>query len=297
MPRDVHGVLPKKPDRDRFSFAEGISHMKNSPLVRRPARKVSADSAEAAGQVPALQRGLAMLEHLAASADGANLSELAGTLGISITSVFRLAGALEELGYVSRDEKTKRFSVTRKLLLLGQPHSGSQSLVACALEPMRRVLAATGETTQLCCLAEVECVILEQLPARHPFKYIVDLGSRVPVHCCAPGKAMLAFLPDDTLDAMLAQLRLEKHTERTITSRRELLADLERIRACGYAVDRGEHFEGIHCVAAPLLDRHGHAMAAITIAGPSTRISAGHFAELGRLIAAEARDAARRFQA
>jgi DNA-binding IclR family transcriptional regulator len=161
---------------------------------------------------------------------------------------------------------------------------------------MRQVLEATGETTQLGCLAEGSCVMLEQLPARHPFKYIVDLGSRVPIHCCAPGKAMLAFLPEAALHAMLPRLRFEKHTERTITSRRELLVDLERIRACGYAVDRGEHFEGIHCVAAPVLDRHGHAIAAITIAGPSSRIPVSRFAEHGRLIATAAHEAARRFQ-
>lgn len=270
--------------------------MKIAPISRTKPERASADAGDVAGQVPALQRGLAILEHLAAAPEGANLSELAATLGISITSVFRLAGALEELGYISRDERTKRFAVTRKLLLLGQPHSGTQSLVACALEPMRRVLEATGETTQLGCLADGSCVILEQLPSRHPFKYIVDLGSRVPVHCCAPGKAMLAFLPEADLDAMLPQLRFEKHTDRTITSRRELLVDLERIRACGYAVDRGEHFDGIHCVAAPLLDRHGHAIAAITIAGPSSRIPVSRFAEHGRVIAAAANEAARRFQ-
>ena len=77
--------------------------------------------------------------------------------------------------------------MTQKLLRLGQPHSGSRSLVECALEPMRRVLKATGETTQLCCRTEAHCVIIEQLPALHPFKYIVDLGSRPPAHCCAPG--------------------------------------------------------------------------------------------------------------
>lgn len=251
---------------------------------------------ESALQVPALQRGLAMLEFLAAAPEGATLSELGAQSGISMASVFRLAGALEELGYISRDERTKRFSVTRKLLLLGQPHSGRRSLVECSVEPMRRVLMATGETTQLCCLAEASCVILEQLPSLHPFKYIVDLGSRVPIHCCAPGKAILAFLPDATLDAILAELTFEKHTEHTITSRKELLVELERIRACGYALDRGEHFDGIHCVAAPLLDRHGHTIAAITIAGPSTRIPQNKFAELGKLIATEANDAARRFQ-
>jgi len=258
--------------------------------------KAEAVNGDGALQVPALQRGLAMLEFLAASPDGATLSELGSRFTISMASVFRLAGALEELGYIRRDDRTKRFSVTQKLLLLGQPHSGRRSLVECALEPMRRVLAATGETTQLCCLADASCIILEQLPALHPFKYIVDLGSRVPIHCCAPGKAILAFLPDDTLDAVLSGLEFEKHTEHTITSRKALLVELERIRACGYALDRGEHFDGIHCIAAPLLDRHGHTIAAITIAGPAARIPASRFAEFGRTIAIEAAAAVRRFE-
>ena len=264
-----------------------------------PPRRTVAEpptNGDSALQVPALQRGLAMLEYLAAAPDGATLSELGAQFGISMASIFRLAGALEELGYISRDERTKRYSVTQKLLLLGQPHSGRHSLAECALEPMRRILTSTGETTQLCVLAEASCVILEQLPSLHPFKYIVDLGSRVPIHCCAPGKAILAFLPDDALDAVLSVLKFEKHTEHTITSRKALLVELERIRACGYALDRGEHFEGIHCVAAPLLDRHGHTIAAITIAGPATRIPQSRFAEFGKIIATEAGEAARRFQ-
>jgi DNA-binding IclR family transcriptional regulator len=264
------------------------------PSQKRPkAEPVAGDNAL---QVPALQRGLAMLEFLAGLPDGATLSELGSQLEISITSVFRLAGALEELGYIRRDEKTKRYAVTQKLLLLGQPHSGRRSLVECAIEPMRRILAATGETTQLCCLAEADCVMIEQLPSLHPFKYIVDLGSRVPIHCCAPGKAILAFLPDDVLDTVLPQLKFEKHTERTILSREELLVELERVRACGYALDCGEHFDGIHCVAAPLLDRHGQTIAAITIAGPATRIPATRFEEIGHLIITEANAAARRFE-
>jgi DNA-binding IclR family transcriptional regulator len=267
--------------------------MKTAPQKRpRP----DATNGDSSFQVPALQRGLAMIEFLAGLPGGATLSELAAELDISIASVFRLAGGLEELGYIRRDEKTKRYAVTQKLLLLGQPHSGSRSLAECAIEPMRRILAATGETTQLCCLAEADCVILEQLPSLHPFKYIVDLGSRVPIHCCAPGKAILAFLPDAALDTILPLLKFEKHTERTIASREALLVELERVRSCGYALDCGEHFDGIHCVAAPLLDRHGHTIAAITIAGPATRIPKDRFEEFGRVIIGEANEAARRFQ-
>ncbi|KAF0173522.1 MAG: Transcriptional regulator IclR family [Limisphaerales bacterium] len=251
--------------------------------------------AESELQVPALERGLAVLELVASTPAGLTLAEINVALKISPASGFRIATALEELGYVQRDAATKRFRLTHKLLLLGQPRTAGRSLVQAALEPMRRALHATGETTQLCCLAEDTCVIIEQLPSLHPFKYFVDLGSRAPLHCAAPGKALLAFLPESERAEVLGRLRLERHTNRTLASRKALSEELERVRALGYAVDFGEHFEAIHCVAAPLLDRHGHAVAAITIAGPKERIPQSRFAELGQVMQEAANDAARQF--
>jgi DNA-binding IclR family transcriptional regulator len=160
---------------------------------------------------------------------------------------------------------------------------------------MREVLQLTGETVQLCVLAGHECVLIEQLPSTHPFKYIVDIGSRPPVHCAAPGKAMLAHLPEAEQSAALRALRLDRLTERTLTTRRELQDDFTKVRARGFAVDQGEHFDGIHCVAAPLLDRHGHPVAAITIAGPSSRIQARRFAEFGEIMNRAALGAAHRY--
>lgn len=250
---------------------------------------------DATSGAPALTRGLAMLELMAQQPQGVTLSEVTSALKMSAASAFRIATALEELGYLRRDEATKKFFVTRRLLLLGQPQATSRSLVECSVESMRRVLNATGETTQLCCLAEDQCVVIDQLASVHPFKYIVDIGSRAPLHCAAPGKAIMAYLPEDELAPLLTQVKLEKHTDRSITSRKELRAELEHIRANGYAVDRGEHFDGIHCVAAPLLNHHGQAIAAITIAGPSSRIPAGRFAEFGQVMIDAANEAARKF--
>jgi DNA-binding IclR family transcriptional regulator len=263
------------------------------PAARRAVFSRKQD--EASSGAPALTRGLAMLELMAQQPHGVTLSEVTTALKMSAASAFRIATELEELGYLRREEGTKKFFVTRKLLLLGQPQATSRSLVECAVESMRQVLTITGETTQLCCLAEDQCVVIDQLPSVHPFKYIVDLGSRAPLHCAAPGKAMMAYLPEDELAPLLAQVKLEKHTARSITSRKELWAELERIRVKGYAVDHGEHFDGIHCVAAPLLNQHRQAIAAITIAGPSSRIPAGRFAEFGRVMIGAANEAARKF--
>lgn len=247
-------------------------------------------------QAPALQRGLAVLELLAGKESGVTLSEISSALKLSPASIFRLTGVLEEMGYVQRCESTRRFTLTRKLLLLAQPRHEGRGLVEGCLPAMREVLQETGETVQLCCLAESECVIIEQLASTHPFKYIVDLGSRPPLHCCAPGKALLAFLPAVEAGRVLAGLRLEAHTPNTIVTPEAMRAELEKIRAAGFAVDQGEHFEGIHCVAAPVLDRHGHAVAAMTIAGPSSRIQARRFARFGEIMKQAGAAASLRYQ-
>ena len=246
-------------------------------------------------QAPALQRGLTILELLAARDEGATLSEISSALQLSPASIFRLTGVLEESGYVIREEPSRRFRLTRKLLLLAQPQHEGRSLVESCLPAMREVLQQTGETVQLCVMADHECVMIEQLASTHPFKYIVDIGSRPPAYCAAPGKAMMAYLPETELSVILEAMKLEKHTDRTLTTRKEILDDFTKIRARGFAVDHGEHFDGIHCVAAPLLDRHGHAVAAITIAGPSSRIQARRFSELGELMKRAAGDAAHRY--
>jgi DNA-binding IclR family transcriptional regulator len=252
-------------------------------------------TAEQESQAPALLRGLAILELLASADGGVTLSGISAALRLSPASIFRLTGVLEDAGYVQRCEQTKRFTLTRRLLLLGQPKQQGRGLVESCLPAMHEVLSQTGETVQLCCLVGDECVLIEQLASTHPFKYLVDLGSRPPLHCCAPGKSLLAFMPEQEQAAMVKRLSLNAFTPRSITSREAMLAELRRVRTLGYAVDRGEHFEGIHCVAVPVLDRHGRAVAAITIAGPSSRISTRKFAGLGEMMKQAAAAASLRY--
>ncbi|CAN5693490.1 HTH-type transcriptional repressor AllR [soil metagenome] len=246
-------------------------------------------------QAPALQRGLAVLEFLSGRNEAATLSEISAALKLSPASIFRLTGVLESAGYLHREETSRRFSLTRKLFLQAQPKHEGRSLVECCLPSMREILQLTGETVQLCCLADNQCVMLEQLPSTYPFKYIVDLGSRISVHCCAPGKAIAAYLTEEGRSALIHSLILERYTDQTIVSKRDLLEELEKIKNRGYAADQGEHFDGIHCIAAPLLDRHGNAVAAITIAGPSSRIQVRRFAEFGAIIKQATTVAAQRY--
>jgi len=247
--------------------------------------KSTAESKTKSKGVPNLYRGMAVLEYLATHDRSATITELAERLGFPTASVFRITAALEDMGYLSRDVASKRYTLTNQLLLLGQPQGRDRGLVEAALPAMRALRKKTGETTQLCCLVDRDIVVLEQLLATHPFKYSVDLGVRCPVYSCAPGKAMVAFMAEEAREELIGRLRFKKFTENTITSRDAFRRELADVRDHGYALDRAEGLEGIRCVAAPIRDRHGESVGAITIAGPSSRIPEKDFGRIGAIVA------------
>lgn len=234
--------------------------------------------------VPNLQRGMSILEFLAKHQLSATIAELSERLGYPSASVFRITQELAEMGYLSRDPATKRFSLTNKFLMLGQPQGRERGLVEASLPAMRGLRKATGETTQICCLVEIENVIINQLASNHPFKYSAELGARCPAYSCAPGKAIIATLPDEEREELVSRIRFKRFTKTTITNRRVFREELTNIAACGYALDRAEGMEGIHCIAAPVQDRHGYPVGAITIAGPASRILESEFEQLGNLV-------------
>lgn len=257
--------------------------------------KPKSTPSQARSEATSLQRGLAVLEMLAGRPEGASLREISDHLALPGASVLRVARTLVELGYLSREAATKRFFLTNSFLLLGQPRASSRGLAECSIAALRRIRQATGETTQLGCLVGVEMVIIEQLLSVHPFKYSADLGARCPCYSCAPGKAIIAFLPPAEQEATIERIAFRRFTDTTITSKRAFRQELETIREQGFAVDRAEGLAGIHCVAAPIVDRHEVAVGAITIAGPASRIPADEFQVIGQIVREGARQASTEF--
>lgn len=253
------------------------------------------ESARTRSQAPNLKRGLAILEYLTREVDGATVTQLSDQLSFPTASVFRIVNVLEELGYLYRDPRSKKFYLTNRFLLMGQPQGEMKSLNECAIEAMHMIRRETGETTQLCCLVDKEMVVLEQLVSTFPFKYSADLGARCPCYSNAPGKAIIAHMPETDQKELIESLRFKKYTETTITSRKAFYAELETIRETGYAVDRAEGLVGVHCVAAPVFDRHGIAVAAITIAGPSSRIPEEKMKKIGEVVREGTAQATREF--
>jgi DNA-binding IclR family transcriptional regulator len=241
------------------------------------------DNGDADYHVPNLERALVILEFLAGN-PGEGVSGIAEALRLPKNSVFRICMSLLRHGWLLRDDATKAFHLSRKLLALGYAATNKHTVVENAIDVMRELRDLTKETVLLGTLIHTEGVVLEQVFGLHPFKFMVDAGTRFSLHTSAPGKALLAYLPEGEREDVLRSLRLTRYTERTITTLPALRKELEAVRACGYALDHAEEIEGCHCVGAAILDHHNNPVASIWMTGPGSRVPPASFPVIGKLV-------------
>jgi DNA-binding IclR family transcriptional regulator len=258
---------------------------------------VKADAAITEFKVPNLIRGLAVLELLKEYPDGLGITEIGQKLKLPKNSAFRIAQTLDALGYLNRDDISKKYTLSKRLLILGAAATGDASLIDKAWDVMTGLRDFTGETVLIGTLAEDRGVVLEQALSTHAFKFAIDPGTTFDIHASAPGKAMLAHLPEPELEAILKRLPFNRINEHTITDRSLFRQELAWIRQNGYAVDRAEAIDGCHCVSAAILDRRGRAIAAIWATGPSNRLTADRFDTIGQRFAEAVRTISARLKA
>jgi len=230
---------------------------------------------------PGTDRTLDILEVLSRHPDGLTLSELVRSTALPQNSVFRISNALHARGYLHRRESDKRFVLSNKLFDLARPTVNEKSLVVCSYEALHELRDATEETVQILIRSGKKGVVLEQLGGRHPVKVMGEVGMQVPLYSCAPGKAILAWLPDSEFQSWLGSVTLKPFTETTRATPESLREELASIRSLGYSVDLAEGLDGIHCVAAPILNAHEYPIAAITVMAPIFRLPQDQMAELG----------------
>ena len=235
-------------------------------------------------RVPILDKTLDLLELLVGHPDGLNVTELTGLLGMPKNSVFRIATTLALRGYLEREEATKIYRVSRKLLSLGHTALGGRRLVQIAGPVLTALRDETGETALLGTLSGSRGVVLDQVASSFPVKVVVEIGHAFPLHTAAPAKAMLAYLEAEPQTALVAGIEFTVHTPHTIRDAAPYRRELERIRAEGVAYDRGEESVTYACVAAPVLDHRGRPVAAIWISGPSDRVTSDRLGALGAVV-------------
>lgn len=246
-------------------------------------------------QVPALTRALRILELLAEHREGLRMREIAERLELPPNSVFRITATLEERGYLMRDADDMRYRLTRKLLSLGYAAVGEEKLIEYSLDVMQALRDATHETVLVGIRADLHGLVLEQVAASQPVKFLVDPGTQFPLHASAPGKVLLAFLPRAERSAFLDKLTYTRYNERTLDTRAKFERELERVSKQGYGVDFAEQIEGLHCVGAPIFNHRGYPIAAIWVTGPSFRFSTADLHRISDDVTASASKISKRF--
>lgn len=238
---------------------------------------------------PTCGKTLAILELVARHPRGITAAQAARVSGITPNLVFRILKTLVSLGYCLQHGAAKTYTLSGKLLDMAGPQSGDQSLVLAGYDFLRKLRDATGETVQLLIESGGKALVLEQVRGTHPLQVCGQVGLRTPLYSSAPGKAILAWWSDKRRSEWLRGRPLKQFTATTLADRERLEEELKASRARGYTVDRAEGLEGIHCVAAPILDPHGTPLAAVTIMAPVSRLPESLFLALGEKCIAAAR--------
>jgi DNA-binding IclR family transcriptional regulator len=230
--------------------------------------------------VPALERGLAILEAVAKSRSGLTLSQLTRTLDLPKSSVFCLLLTLERTGYLHRNPVTKRYQCEMKLVrIAGQALEGI-TLRDKARPVLRKLLEQTHLTVHMGIAAENEVTLIEKLDPYTSSSMATWIGKGLDFHCTSLGKCLLAFSPDAEVDRILSNHALLRHNENTIASVQRLKAELVKVRSLGFAVDDEEEEIGVRCIGAPVLDSQGRAIAAISISGDIAHIDTSNSSAL-----------------
>lgn len=221
---------------------------------------------------PAVSRAMEILRKVAENPGGVTLAKLCRESKITKNSIFRILNTLVSEGVLRRDPASQQFTMTGELLGLAYRGTGADVLSQVVLEPMRQLRDKTGETVLFGKLLGMEGVVLEQFPGTHPVKVQVEIGVSFPLHCAAPGKAILASLPCEERTPICRSLSYTRFTKRSITSATAMLKELADVERSGVAFDRGEEIEDIRCVGSAVLDHRKRPVGAIWITGPASRL-------------------------
>jgi IclR family pca regulon transcriptional regulator len=222
--------------------------------------------------VSSLVRGLKILSAFTVNRPALKVSEIAEMTGLDQATVFRFIYTLEHLGYLVRDEDTKRYHQSLRMLTLSLPARSGMPVRELAWPIMFELSKKINESVTLAVLDGVDVVIVTTIQVLEKLSYNTLIGQRMPAHCTALGKALIAFQPLDRWDRLIPQLEFVPRTPNTITKSDEFRECLLQIRQNGYAREDSEFINGLGSLAAPIFDHNGEVTAAVNISGLSLEV-------------------------
>ncbi len=239
--------------------------------------------------IKSLDRAIVVLQRLG-ELGGATLSVLADDLDQSPATIYRVLTTFHGRGMVGFDEVAQVWSIGAGTFLIGTGFLRRTSLVDSARPILRALMAATGETANLGMERNGEVLFISQVETHANIRAFFPPGSVSEMHASGIGKALLAFMPEDRREVILKGRELTRYTRQTLTDHAALEHDLALSRTRGFAVDADEKTDGMRCIAAPVFDAYGEAVAGISVSGPSSRISDDDIVRLSGEVTTAARN-------
>lgn len=229
--------------------------------------------------IQSVVRALRVLQAFSSKQPELGVAELSRLTGLHKTTVYRLLVTLEQERFVQHSPDKDKYKLGPALIRLGRVVLDSTDLAKLALPHLHTLADETDETVMLEIWDNDRTLVVACVEGRHLSRVSTRTGSRMPAHASSSGKLLLAFLPREEVDKVIVR-ELKRYTENTITDQGSLLVELAKIRANGIAFDREELDIGTCAISVPIFDHRDKLAGALTVAGPTQRLS---FAEDGGL--------------
>lgn len=194
------------------------------------------------------------------------VSQLARNVGVGKSTAHRIIWTLVEEGLLEKVDETGLFRLTSVMRTLGASAETAQRLHEAATLPLDSLRTMTPGTLHIAILDGLDVLYVERREGRGAIPLFRSVGARNAAYLTSSGKVLLAYLPADQQESLVADMRLTPRTPRTITSRPQLLAELALVRRQGYAENRGESHSGLASIAAPIRDPLGRVVASVSVA-------------------------------
>lgn len=226
--------------------------------------------------IQSVAKAMHLLDLLAQTTQPLTLAEISQMTGWPKSTVHGLLATMREYSVVAQDREG-RYSLGIRLFEYGCMLSSSWTILDRARPFIQHISYETGQTVFLSILDRGEVITLDHADSRIGLEVTAEVGCRLPVHCTSQGKLFLALMHDEERKEILKRTVLSEYTSLTITSEKELEAELEQIRKQGFAVENGEYKTGLRSVSAPIFDIDGEVRYAIGIIGMFRQIESEQF--------------------
>jgi DNA-binding IclR family transcriptional regulator len=220
--------------------------------------------------IQTVSHALDVLEQFRAD-DELGVTELSKRLKLHKNNVFRILATLEARGYIEQNKATENYRLGTKCLELGQAYVDHMGLLRQAHPIMTQIVKECRESAYVAVMRGGAVIPLDAVESDLPIRIVSRVGESLPLHCTAVGKAHLAFEPEEDLLALLPE-GLPRHTDKTITDREALMAQLRAIVRDGYSLEFGEYLADVNAIAVPIRDYRHSVVGSLAVSGPAYRI-------------------------